>query len=220
MEITYFSSMVTSIKTHVTNFIACPGAQVYWWIRRRGYLAADVNKMVRHCFMLDQQQKITKSKYVPEKGYAVLDETDSDDIINEVAGEGIYDLSLGLLDKELRTAMAGRGYKASAIMFGKAKEGAVKAHNFSSSVSVTTIHSKNVGNSGSVTTAKMLAKSVFSSGTSKETSEGSEEEVEEDNKSGDEAGLERPGVAISLSVNLRFSEYWHLRNTTLYFVRK
>jgi hypothetical protein len=26
----YFSSIVESIKVHVMNFVACPGAQVYW----------------------------------------------------------------------------------------------------------------------------------------------------------------------------------------------
>ncbi len=29
----YFSSMVMLISTHITNFVACPGAQVYWWLR-------------------------------------------------------------------------------------------------------------------------------------------------------------------------------------------
>jgi hypothetical protein len=71
----YFSSVVEPINTHVKNFVACPGAQVYWWLRRRGCLMEDVNRMVRHCFTLDQQQKITRSKYITDKGYAVLDES-------------------------------------------------------------------------------------------------------------------------------------------------
>ncbi len=81
-------------------------------------------------------------------------------------------------------------------MFGEAKEGAIEAHNFSSSASVTMIHSKNMGDRGSVATEKTLAKSVFSMGTSKVTSDGSEEEMEEDNESDSEAGSEKPGVAI------------------------
>ena len=32
----YFSSVVEPINTHVKNFVACPGAQVYWWLRCRG----------------------------------------------------------------------------------------------------------------------------------------------------------------------------------------
>ncbi len=192
----YFLSVVTLISTHVTNFVACPGAQVYWWQRRRGCLAEDVNKLVCHCFMLDQQQKITKSKYVSEKGYTVPAEKDSDNIINAATGEGIYAMLLGLSDTELRTATAGRSYKASAIMLGEAKEGAFEAHNFSSSASVTTIHSKNMGDSRSVTTAKTLAKLVFSMGTSKVTSEGSEKEIEEGDKSEDDAGSKKLEIAI------------------------
>ena len=55
----YFSSVVEPINTHVKKFVACPRAQVYWWLRCRGCLTEDVNRMVRHCFTLDQQQKIT-----------------------------------------------------------------------------------------------------------------------------------------------------------------
>jgi len=68
----YFSSVVESINVHAMNFVACPGAQFYWWLRRRGCLAEDVSRMVCHCFMLDQQQKMTKSKYISDKGYAVF----------------------------------------------------------------------------------------------------------------------------------------------------
>ncbi len=193
----YFSSIMELINTHVVNFVSCPGAQVYWWLWQRGCLAEDVNQMVRYCFTLNQQQKITKSKYVSNKGYAVLDETNSDNIINVVAGEGIYDTSLGLLDKECRTATASKGYNTSAIMFGEAKEGAIKAHNFFSSTSITTIHSKNMSNSRSVAMEKTLAKSIFSIATSKVTSEGSEEEMDKDNDSDSDAGsATNPGVAI------------------------
>jgi len=45
--------------------------------------------MAHHCFTLDQQQKIIKSKYIPDKGYAILDKFNSDDIINSVEEEGI-----------------------------------------------------------------------------------------------------------------------------------
>jgi hypothetical protein len=83
--------------------------------------------MVRHCFTLDQQQKITKSKYMTDKGYAVLDESSSDDIINAAAEEGIFDTTLGLSERERRSAIAGKGYDASEIVFGEAKEGAVEA---------------------------------------------------------------------------------------------
>ncbi len=116
-------------------------------LRCRGYVAEDVNQLIRHCFTLDQQQKVTKLKYITEKGCAILDEADSDNIINAVAEVGINDTLLGLLDNERRTVGTSKGFKASAIMFGEAKEGAVEAHNFSSSASITTIHSDNMEDS-------------------------------------------------------------------------
>jgi hypothetical protein len=154
--------------------------------------------MVRHCFTLNQQQKITKSKYLSDKGYAVLDEANSDNIINAVAGEGIYDTMLRLLDKECRIATVSKGYNASAIIFGEAKEGAIKAHNFSSTASITTIHPKNVGNSRLVAMEKTLTRLVFSMATSKVTSEGSEEEMYKENESDDSNAVsaKKPGVAI------------------------
>jgi hypothetical protein len=39
----YFSSVMESINVHITNFVACPGAQVYRWLRCRESLAEDVN---------------------------------------------------------------------------------------------------------------------------------------------------------------------------------
>jgi hypothetical protein len=189
----YFSSIMESINIHVMNFVACPGVQVYWWLQQRGCLAEGVNWMVRHCFMLNQQQKITKSKYVSDKGYAVLDEADSDNIINAVAEEGIYDMTLGLFDKEQRMATVSKGNNASAIMLREAKEGAVEEHSFSSSASITTIHLKNVGNSRSVATEKMLVKLVFSMATSKVTSEGSEEEMDKDSNA---VSAKKPRVVI------------------------
>ncbi len=104
---------------------------------------------------------------------------------------------MGLLDKEHRTATASKEYDTSAIMFGEAKEGAIEAHNFSSSASITMIHSKNMSNSRSVAMEKMLAKSVFSIATSKVTSEGLDEEMDKDNDSNSDAGsATKPGVAI------------------------
>jgi hypothetical protein len=194
----YFSSVVEPINNHVKNFVACPGAQVYWWLRQRGCLAEDVNRMVRHCFTLDQQQKITKSKYITDKGYAVLDESNSDDIINAAEEEGIFDSTLGLSERERRSAIAGKGHDASKKMFGEAKEGAVEAHNFSSSISITTIHSKNVNDSKSVASQKTLAKSVFSVGTSKITSDGSDEEETDEDEGSDYEGSATKTSAVEI----------------------
>ena len=164
----------------------------------RGCPAEDVNWMVRHCFTLDQQQKITKSKYIPDKGYAVLDKLNSDDIINAVEEEGIYDTTLGLSERERRSAIIGKGHDASEIMFGEAKEGAMEAHSFSSSMSIITIHSKNVSNRKSVASQKMMAKSVFSMGTSKITSNGSDKEETDEEEGSDYKGSATKTSAVEI----------------------
>ncbi len=61
MSTGYFSSTVEDIKEHVAAFVLCLGAQVYWWLCRRGCITEDVNRLIRHCFTLLQQQKVAKS---------------------------------------------------------------------------------------------------------------------------------------------------------------
>ncbi len=60
----------------------------------------DVNKLIQHCFSLSQQQKVMESKYLKDLGHTVVDRTDGDDIIQATNSEGLYDLTLGLSDKE------------------------------------------------------------------------------------------------------------------------
>jgi hypothetical protein len=100
MSTGYFFSVVQEISKHVAAFIACPGAQVYWWLRHRGCITADINNLIQHCFTLSQQQKVTSSKYLKDLGHTVVDRTDGDDIIHASTSEGIYNLSLSLSDKE------------------------------------------------------------------------------------------------------------------------
>ncbi len=96
--------------------------------------------------------------------------------------------------------MAGKAHKASGIKYGEAKEGAVKAHNFSSKASVTTIHSSNKRkrDARTVASAKMLAKSVYSIDASKVT-----EDRTEDKKNGkeEESGNDgNPGANIRVAI--------------------
>jgi hypothetical protein len=127
----YFSSVVPAIRDQVVAFIMCPAAQVYWWLCCRGCLMEDINHLIRHCFTLSQQQWVTKSKFMKDLGHAVINQTDANDIINVTATQGIYDLTLGLSDKEKRAMVAGKAHDASAITFGEAKEGSIETYNFS-----------------------------------------------------------------------------------------
>jgi hypothetical protein len=96
----YFSSVVQEISEHIAAFIACPGAQVYWWLRCCRCITVDVNNLIRHCFTLSQQQKVTSSKYLMDLGHTVVGRTDGDDIIYATTSAGIYDLTLGPSGKE------------------------------------------------------------------------------------------------------------------------
>ena len=73
----------------------------------------------------------------------MIDQTDKDNIINAATIQGIYDLTIGLSDKERRMLVPGKAHKASTITFGEAKEGAMEAHNFSMQALITTIHAQN-----------------------------------------------------------------------------
>jgi hypothetical protein len=62
------------------------------------------------------------------------------------------------------------GYDAAAITYGKVKEGAVEAHNFSAALSVTSLHlAKGKGAEETPAPTPTLAQSVYSLGTSKVT---------------------------------------------------
>jgi hypothetical protein len=108
MSTGYFSSIVKDIKEHVAAFVLCLGAQVYWWLCRRGCVTEDINQLIRHCFTLSQQQKVTKSKYLKDLGHAAVDQSNADDIINAAMTQGIYDLTLGLSDKKRQVLVAGK----------------------------------------------------------------------------------------------------------------
>jgi hypothetical protein len=48
MSTGYCSSVVQEISEHVAAFIACPGAQVCWWLRRQGCVRTDINNLIWH----------------------------------------------------------------------------------------------------------------------------------------------------------------------------
>jgi hypothetical protein len=102
----YFSSMVQEISEHVAAFIACLGTQVYRWLRRRGCITTDINNLIRHCFTLSQQHKVMSSKYLKNLGHTVVERTDGEDIIYTTTSAGIYNLTLGLSNNELRSLIA------------------------------------------------------------------------------------------------------------------
>ncbi len=128
MSTGYFSSRVQEISKHIAAFIACPGTQVYWWLRHCGCITVDINNLIRHCFTLSQQQKVTSSKYLKDFGHVVVDKIDGEDIIHASTSEGIYDLTLGLSDREWQSLVATQGYNAAAITYGGGSRGTQLFH--------------------------------------------------------------------------------------------
>ncbi len=163
-------------------------------------MAEDINRLIRHCFTLSQQQKVTKSKYLKDLGHAAVDQSNAVDIINAATTQGIYNLALGLSDKERQVLVVGKAHKASAITYREAKKGAVEAHNFSSKASVTMIHSSNERkrDTKSVATAKTLAKPVYSINTSKVTEDGTEDENTSKEEESDHNG--NPGTSKKIAI--------------------
>ncbi len=115
----------------------------------------------------------------------MINQSDADDIIDTATTQGIYDLTLGLSDKERWRMVAGRAHNASAITFGEAKEGSMEAYNFSLVQSVTLTHSVNKKKKDAKTVASVmsLAKLVFSINTA--TSKVTKEDNMDDSKGND-----------------------------------
>jgi hypothetical protein len=127
---------------------------------------------------------------------------DANNIIKAATTQGIYDLTLGLSDKEKWTMVSGRAHKASATTLGEAKEGSMEAHNFSSMVLVTLTHSQNekMQEAKTVVSVKSLAKLVFSIGTttSKVTKDDMGESKEDDSSIGEAEGSKEGGKTIAI----------------------
>jgi hypothetical protein len=122
----YFSSVVDEIKMYVAAFIRCPAAQVYYWLKCKGCLGKDVNRLICKCFTVEQQQKVNKSKYIKEKGFVIIKDSDKNNIINAANNSGLFDMLLSLSDKEQRERTAKTNYNELAITFRDAKAGSME----------------------------------------------------------------------------------------------
>ncbi len=120
-----------------------------------------------------------------------MKDSEEDDIINTTNKTGLFDMSLGLSDKEQCERMAKTGHIDLAITFGDAKVGSMEAYNFFAGVSITTVHAEKEGEGTSVASAKTMAKLVSSIATN--VTSGSEGQETDNNEETDGA----PGVTIN-----------------------
>jgi hypothetical protein len=105
---------------------------VYYWLKRKGCIGENANCLIPKCFTVEQKQKVTKTKYIKEKGVAVMKDSDKDDIINVANKTGLFDMSLGLSDMEQHEQIAKLGYNKLVVSFREAKVGSMEASKFSS----------------------------------------------------------------------------------------
>jgi hypothetical protein len=133
-----------------------------------------------------------------------VERTDGDDIIHTTTSAGIYNLTLGLSNKDRWLLVALQGYNAAAITYGKAKEGAVEAHNFSAALSVTSLNlAKGKGAEEKPGPTPTLAQLVYSIGTSKVTKDS------EDKSGKEKEGKEADGSSISKQVAIDGMDILH-----------
>jgi hypothetical protein len=74
-----------------------------------------------------------------------MKDSNKNNIINAANNSGLFDMSLGLSEKEQRKQMSKTNYNESAMSFGEAKAGSIEAYNFSSEASITTLHAEKEG---------------------------------------------------------------------------
>ncbi len=121
----------------------------------------------------------------------IVKNSDKEDIINVANNSGLFNLLLGLSDKEQRDRIAKTSYNDLAITFGDAKAGSMEAYNFSSGASITTLNKEREGEGISIASAKTIAKSVFSIAM--------DDTLEEDNEADSNEGEEDASSTIEIN---------------------
>jgi hypothetical protein len=142
----HFSGVMPAIQAHVTQWAEAPAANIYWYLLKHGCVKADVIKLIKQSFTIDEQRKVTNSRWSNSRKMAVIDDTATNSIlarIRQANGKSI-DLSLGLSDKEKAQYMA-KYDTTNTISFAQAQAGAVEAHDFSSGLSIRSISGRKAG---------------------------------------------------------------------------
>jgi len=175
----YFMSTVVIVRLHVSEFIKCPAANVFWYLLRQGCKKEDVIRMIRGTFTIEEQQKVSNSRWSKSRMCAIVNAGEMDDICAAVKAAGI-DTTLGLSDKEKREYM-GRLPSELDINFSDLKDGAVEAH-AGDAPSVQTLKGRVAKDDASTIASQSLGgKSIYEVGgdSNEESEEGSNDEEED-----------------------------------------
>lgn len=136
----YFSSGDAVLTAYTQAFLLCPAAQVYFYLLKRGYLKADVDRLIRNTFNFEQQSLIAETRYNAETRLAYI-KSEKDEFMDIISAaynpETAVDPSAGLSDAQLKLRQA-----QSEVVVGTLKAGAINYYNFDDGQSITTIHTR------------------------------------------------------------------------------
>ena len=98
----YFDSTGEGVNYQVNEMSKCMAAQVFWYLNSKGFDELDIRKLIKGCFDIREQQRVTKSQFHKQKKLAyVIGNTEGEkDIIDTVMKSKEFDLMRGLSDAE------------------------------------------------------------------------------------------------------------------------
>ena len=104
----YYNSCAEGANYQVQEMSKCFAAQVFWILCRKGFEESDVRRLIKGCFDIREQQKVTKSQWLKPARLAVLmgNTTGEEDIIGVAMKSKEYDLMKGLSDAGCREETA------------------------------------------------------------------------------------------------------------------
>ena len=114
----YFTSMLPEIKSYIGQWTQCPTAQIYWFFLQKGCNYDDASVMIKGCFSIDEQMKLSMLRWIKSLQIVVVDAGVGMDISIMATNNRAYDTNLGLSDKEMQAKVAKSN--GGTIMFGEA----------------------------------------------------------------------------------------------------
>lgn len=136
----YFVSGDAMLTADVQAFLLCPGAQIYWYLLRRGYYKSDVDRLIRNTFNFEQQSLVADTKYNAQTRLAFI-RSGKDEFMDIIqasynADSGI-DPTAGLTEAQIKL----RNSQKEAVV-GTLKANDINYYNFDDGQSITTVHTK------------------------------------------------------------------------------
>ena len=174
----FHTKVVLSTQRKARKYMACPAAQLYYFLLKLGVTKPEIKRFIRGTFDIEQQKLVSRSRFSKTKQMALIRDGAGEDTLAALSGPGV-DPMLGLSDKEKRERLAIGDEQY--LDFGQATPGAMEAFD---AFSKTSLHANHEKDEESIASKDTLAKSIFSIGSG--GSKVMEEDDEDDDKTEDE----------------------------------